>query len=243
MRRIRNHAPTGINTAPGKSHYSRTGLVLDPETYFGSSITPDDTTWKDESGNGNDGTLTTGTGGWVQLPSGLWVYNFDGAATKMVIPSSSSLNITGDLTILTWLYLKDAYGVGSDLFTIIDRNWDEDPRTSYSLYLRGITGDLRLLRSAGGIDNSTKTSWAAGWHFIAVSSSSVSEFMFINGVTDGTGVGGSDTGFATDAYVGSTITEAHYLNGYLSALRVYNRALSSTELITIYNMERYLYGV
>ena len=64
--------------------------VLDLENSV--DLEPGAGTWLDQSRYRNNGTITAGTGGWTQRPNGLWVMDFDGAATFVEIADAPELS-------------------------------------------------------------------------------------------------------------------------------------------------------
>ena len=61
------------------------------------------TTLYDNSGYGNDGTITAGTGGWTTNAYGKSVYEFDGSATLVTIADSDSLDILPTVNMCIWV--------------------------------------------------------------------------------------------------------------------------------------------
>ena len=72
----------------------------------------------DASGFRNNGTLTNMDPGtdWVGGQRG-WALDFDGSNDYVDLANPSSLNITGELTISAWVYVRGATNQGDDIFT------------------------------------------------------------------------------------------------------------------------------
>tara|TARA_Y100000310_G_scaffold246224_1_gene251406 strand:+ start:3397 stop:4047 length:651 start_codon:yes stop_codon:yes gene_type:complete len=73
--------------------------VLNPRRYTGP-VPPPAATLEDVSPYGNNGTINNAD--WVRLVSGLWVLDFDGVGDSVGIPSTPSLEITGNITCAIW---------------------------------------------------------------------------------------------------------------------------------------------
>jgi hypothetical protein len=94
------------------------------------------------------------------------------------------------------------------------------------------------------------------WHFVSVSSNGVFYNIYIDGVVQTktiiSGIDGGDWFSDTTAAIGgvtrigaakSNGTDTQYFNGQIDDVRVYNRELSSTEILRIYNIGSYRVGV
>ncbi len=86
---------------------------------------------------------------------------------------------------------------------------------------------------AGGDHYSNTTVSANTWHHVAIVNNAGTLTFYLDGVSDGslTGMpGGSWVSFGSDALQ----NDNDYLDGMLDDVRIYNRALSSTEIQTLY---------
>jgi hypothetical protein len=100
-------------------------------------------TARDSSANGNDGTLT-GAPEWSDGKYGQ-ALDFDGSADYVAVDDSDSLNITGDITIMAWIYKRSDVIHGG---TIVGKWKQLGDVWSYVLYGLGDGGGGFRLRWA-----------------------------------------------------------------------------------------------
>lgn len=187
------------------------------------------TTASDASGNNYNGTLTNGPT-WTtgKCSSGI---NFDGTNDSVNIPSTFGLG-ANNLSISAWVYIDSALekgsfvkiGAGSDGFAIGvgGTNFDN-------------TGNNFLILFEGIRWINTGRTFSIGWHHVAVSiaSSGVPE-GFLDGTSTGTfsGTNGKLPTGGT-SYIGGYGTRI--FNGPADEVKVYNKAISSSEVTTDMN--------
>lgn len=219
------------------------GLVLkmrldeesfNPDTKRFTNMTP-----HPNHGTGHGTQLGSATPGFQADRMGQLVRSapFNGSNDGINISNSPSINFTSDMTISMWIYLNDAWTIGSDWMILVDNSWGESPRTSFSLYFRGASGDLRFARTSSSLVTDKK-SWDAGWYNIIIVSTSTTGNIYINGVPDGTTDAGSDTGNSLDIKIGKGITSAFPFLGKMGEFRMYDRGLSQQERTLLYDSYR-----
>ena len=187
------------------------------------------TTANDASGSGNNGTLTNGPK-WASGKVG-GALQFDGVDDYVDAGANSSTNITGAITIEAWIYLR-SYDV--DYRTIVGKsaqNWfrvEESP------------GNLRFYLYQGAVwknisstENINLNTW---YHVVATYDNSTGK-LFINGL-DKSGAssllgGGADSSSGI-LYISRSSGIGPW-DGLIDDIRIYNRALSATEIRYHYN--------
>jgi len=187
------------------------------------------TTANDASGSGNNGTLTNGPK-WASGKVG-GALQFDGVDDYVDAGANSSTNITGAITIEAWIYLR-SYDV--DYRTIVGKsaqNWfrvEESP------------GNLRFYLYQGAVwknisstENINLNTW---YHVVATYDNSTGK-LFINGL-DKSGAssllgGGADSSSGI-LYISRSSGIGPW-DGLIDDVRIYNRALSATEIRYHYN--------
>lgn len=197
------------------------GLVLmldaaNPKSYPGSG-----TTWRDLSGNGNNGSMvnTTYNSGYI---------NFDGTAYVNVtsVLNSESIGASTTKTISFWFY-----------------------RTTYSStmpFSTGQTGDDRIYFW----NDSSLHTWRVGnytslsghstlipstWYYTTLVIDGTTVYAYLNGELD---YSGTYAAFTTADWVvfgrhGNTAT--YIYNGRIACATIYNKSLSQTEILQNYN--------
>jgi len=123
---------------------------------------------------GNDATVVE-----ASVVQGETAFDIDGTGTQYVsIPHSSTLDITGPLTIAAWVFPR-----GSDGSRIIVGKYDnsERPNIGYMLWIKD--GNLRFTTHDQGI-GSTSAVPPNGWTHVAVSWDGGKAKFYINGAQD-----------------------------------------------------------
>src|ERR1700683_626004 len=183
----------------------------------------------DMSANANDGTLTGGPG-WItgQIGDAL---SFNGASQYVTIPSSSSLNQTGDLTIEAWVNLTNYTNTNELVAKTVGSG---STNTTYDLRTQASTGDLQFLGydSALRTVTSTVAVGTGGWHQVAVTKTGGTATLYIDGVVEGQGSVGATSSNSSDVKLGARddLNSSNFLKGDLDEVRIYGRALSSAEI-------------
>ncbi len=201
------------------------GLVLSHQMSAGTG-----TTSLDETTNANNGTLTNGPT-WTTGYLGLAI-SFDGTNDYISVPHSSTLALTGDMTITAWVNPTDR----SNYFGIIGKT-SGNTAAPYDFYLTGTTGIPRLLRGNGSDSASVDATAAPAtgqWSHVAVVMSGTTVTHYLNGVANGSGTLSTtiaDTGGALR--IGSRADDVTMFKGVMDDVRIYNRALNADEISRI----------
>lgn len=184
----------------------------------------------DSTSNGHNGTvvgaiLTNGKDGGAN-----GAYSFNGVDQYINYGNSTAFN-SSDITFTSWVKPNVVTGLQEIMAK----------EMQYKYRLNGI--NLDILISANG------TSWAkivtapanfsaGSWYNVAVtvSSSTNTVVAYVNGVQIGSySLGTSITAFnGMNLYAGTHLPNGEMMNGSIDDMRVYNRALSSTEIQAIY---------
>jgi hypothetical protein len=184
----------------------------------------------DGSGNGNNGKLNGAM--WVagKFGSGL---HFNGVNNSVTIQNSSGLQIISAITLSAWVKL-DAVGVYQN---IVDKSYG-NPRNGY--YLMILNNRLLMGVWNNGVQKyvyGTKI-WTSNdvdvwYHVVGVFDGRYTR-VYINGAIDGetdwvSFTMGTDT---VDVIIGHT--SIFYYSGAIDDVRIYNRALSDSEVAALY---------
>lgn len=185
----------------------------------------------DVSGNGNHGTLTGGPT-WVGSEIGL-ALDFDGNDDRVSIPSSTTLDITGDHTLLAWVCPRDITTRGG----IIDKLNPDSPYNGYT-FIHSRLGDAALTYY------NSNTSWKYStalvvlnkWQMVAVAVDvDVGGIFYLDGAAAGSW---SDSSSAPPSYSGPMLIGEDYtganLNSLYGLVAIWNRALSVSEIERLY---------
>lgn len=221
----------------------------DPLSYSGTG-----TTLTDLSGNGNNGLIVGAT------YTDNTYFTLDGVNDYIVTPNLYTSLVTNgeDHTVEMWVY---ANAVGDCLWS--DLGSTNNPATSgyhfagaqllqvgpFQQIIGALWDGTATQRSVGGSGTLT-----GAWKHVVRTYSGTTLTCYVNASTGGTqtvvfdspiddGVNAWFLAFGaqdTTTYSGST---AGWLNGRIGIMRVYNRALNSTEVTSNYENARSIYGV
>ena len=190
----------------------------------------------DASGNSNNGTVI---GGAALAPDRFGnvdsAYSFDGTSGYIEIPDSVHFNFNQPITLTAWIYLNDN-GQGG-----IVGQWGYGGSGPDAFLLSVTDAKLRLTLPQPGLYDLISTSDLNlnQWLFVSVVYDGIYPKLFLNGEMDATGE-------ITMANVDSDLPfkigleeifsgQQNYLNGMIDEVRIYNRALSDTEIQALFN--------
>lgn len=246
-----SYLTSGVKTADGETPYSTTGLVAQwnfNETSGTTAVSGG------SCGTSCNGTLTnmTTTGQDAATSSG-WTANnrrwgsgalmFDGSNDYINAGTNSALNITGDLTIETWVRIDT---LPTSWKSIVSKaNSDSD--NSYVLRFGGSSIIGQFYDGNGSSVNNILT-WNPStcvklgqWtHIVAVRSVSGNYMqVYCNGVLNNSSSGSITTAVTSSASVdigaNTSSSPTQFFPGIIDSTRIYSRALTATEILSNYN--------
>jgi prepilin-type N-terminal cleavage/methylation domain-containing protein len=190
----------------------------------------------DISGNNNNGVFINSATRSSDTPytRGSSV-SLNGSTQYVNAPDSSSLNVTGAITLAAWI---KPTAIGGDYKTILSKRVSSSP-TSYQMYLGDINGVLSYYNG---------TQYRSGyvprtnvWTHVAVTLNGGKLTMYADGKevysTTGVAAPNSTTGTFSVGVPGS-YTAAEYFQGYIDDVRVYTQSITATEIKSIYAQGR-----
>ena len=212
------------------------GLVLALDAGNTKSYPGSGTTWTDLIGNGNNGTLTNGPT-FSSADGGAIV--FDGTDDVVIVANMSTFAPTA-VTFETWF--KHTYSAGYK--GLIDKG--RDNYEGYSLNIDEISRKTRFKVRVGSSNKavSCSTEYVDDvWNHVVGTYDGTDLKIYLNGSLDGTtnapGTMGSNT---IDVRIGSTNDDIEY-DGNIAISRIYNRALTATEITQNYNATKGRFGL
>jgi fibronectin type 3 domain-containing protein len=189
----------------------------------------------DASGNGKNGTLATGASFTAagKINNGLLL---NGSSGYVSLPTGvvSTLN---DFSISTWVYLN-ANSTWARLF-------DFGTGTGNYMFLAPVAGSGGIryaITTSGGLSeqqiNGTAALATGGWRHVAVTLSGTTGILYVDGVAVGTNASmtlkPANLGNTGLNYIGRSQYADPYLNGRVDDFRIYRRALSATDVSTLF---------
>ncbi len=209
-------------------------------------------TIRDRSGKGNNGTITGATWVWNGR---VWYLNFDAIPDDYVsLGSNASLWNHSTGTFLFWTKTAVVTDYQPQMMIGQGASWGSQVRAS--VYVAAGTYRLKVLARRGA---ETPEAWGQGFNTGLASGGWILFGLMHDGINPSVYAQTAAGLYSAPVTAGVALTvwtndAGIWHNGYLSngpicfsgaiALpRIYNRALSATEIAGIYNQERHLFGV
>ncbi len=209
-----------------------------------------DTNWganttDDVSPNSNIGTMTNMSITTSPVPGVAGqALNFDGTNDYVNAGNGSNLNLTGSMTISAWVYSKSS---GSEQQQIVSKIGGPGcgSQTPYDFSITD-TNKLRYYEDngndCGNTDSINSISLNQWQHVVFIRNASNQIIFYINSSQDlisGSSLGVGDSGAPVNIGRRSIPDMGYsFFNGYIDEVRIYNRALSGSEVTELYNMGR-----
>jgi hypothetical protein len=244
----------------------KNGLVLNVDSANYLSYVGTLNTAYDLSGSGNTATLVNGTG-FTGTNGGAFL--FDGTNDYLEAPHSASLDISGSITVDVWVYMTSLSNSGDP--NLLCKYSNAGGASNQSWILFKSTGNYRSSSPDGLTANSNEFCWLASssgnysgaligtgeqvstntwYNVVAIYNSSNEKMqMYLNGQlkTNVTRTGQTSGVLSTNLrnlQIGGTpLDSERWLQGRIPIARVYNRALSATEIQQNFNAMRERYNL
>jgi hypothetical protein len=215
------------------------GLVLCLDAANKNSYTSGSSSWRDLSGNNNNGTLTNGP---IYSNNNNGIIVFDGVDDYISINDSTSLQLTSTLTLSIWVYITAAFN-GRGLITKGPASSDYD----YMMYLTTNSTNIQFYKknSSGTVSfvGTSPRTYINKWKNIVITFDGVNVVQYDNSIP-----------FLNTTFANSEIRTSSnslrilsgwsgYTSGNLSMVQIYNRALSQLEVQQNFNATRTRFGL
>ena len=198
---------------------------------------------KDESGNGNNGTVNGATLTTDRFGNVGKAYNFDGISNYIEIPNSNTINFSNYMTISLWLNSSQL----NKSMRIIDKTTvssaDGYLLDSGSGSNSNENDKIRFVGANGGYVTSNSVDEFKWYHLTLSFENGLIKF-YINGVLDKSISATSNTLSSTNwpLFIGKSTNQSscncQLFNGIIDDIRLYSRALSSDEITQLYDSEK-----
>jgi len=221
---------TEIQSSNQRASSLTDGLVL-YQSFDGQDVSG--TTAFDRSGLGNNGVISGATVKAGKRGQGL---DFDGVSNSIIVPDSNSLDITGAVTLSAWYYPNNM-NAGWYVLAAKDGGGSD---SNYWLGRNGSKFYLTFINASWHNHSTVNTYTANQWYHVVGVIDSVNDTMkiYVNGVLDiDTQVEAADMIASNDSlYIGRDNGNNTTVNGKIDEVRVYNRALSVSEIGNLYTL-------
>jgi hypothetical protein len=196
------------------------------------------TTVSDASGSGNNGTFV-GAPRWTSGKDGQ-ALSFDGIDDAIMIPDSDSLSpqgsSSGSLTVSAWVNVSQLPSNRGDHTVLVAKGSPGNWEYALNVYAGGQVG-FSVWQLNGSTYGETLSGSLAlnGWHHVA---GTMVKGQFVRIYLDGQRVGETtallgEPGVGSSPFYVARRGDGQYLKGILDEVRIYNRALSNQEIMTL----------
>jgi hypothetical protein len=185
----------------------------------------------DATGNSNTGTIFGAT--WT--PSGRYgnALSFNGSSSRVDIIDSNSVDLTSGMTLEAWVYPTSLSGWRTVVLKEISGG------LSYALYAHDNAPQPAAYINTGGSDlpvAGTASIPINTWTHLAATYDGTSFSLFVNGSNVGTSTSiGAIRTSTSPLRIGGNAIWGEYFSGRIDEVRIYNRALSQSEIQTDMN--------
>ena len=210
------------------------GLILALDAADRNSYVSGSTTWRDMSGNGNNATLINSPS-FNSVNGGVLV--FDGVDDYATIPSSPSWAIGINGTIEMIIYRAASVTTNHRLWCVTNNS------TNLDAYIDTATGGIYM--HGGTIGTNSQPPLNQYLHVTAVYNAGTISIYYngasqsLTGTSTGYNITGTGTLFIAQFYGGGS----YYFNGRIPSFKIYNRALSASEVLQNYNAQKSRFGL
>jgi len=206
----------------------------------------------DASGHGNNGTLYGPTAVADRDLNENSAYQFNGSTNYILIgnPVPASLQIQNEITLSAWIYASN-YPASNTLSLIVGSQCDNCGQSGATIFLDGRTNTDGMTNPAGHIhfqigngtwhqtNSNSKVPLNQWVHIAATRKANEVAKIYYNGVSQP--LTSTDWTVGTIRYTGTDFSigrqkdySNRFFNGKIDEVRVYNRALSETEVKALY---------
>ncbi|MEE9439356.1 MAG: LamG domain-containing protein, partial [Saprospiraceae bacterium] len=160
------------------------------------------------------------------------VFDFNGSSEFFTIPTSSSLEITGDMSISAWIYIPSSFSANG---TVIGKR--NGSNTNYQFFINTIP-KMQFYDGVSNLQSNTILTKDV-WHHVAITIESGvtnGSTFYLNGTPDGTQTFTiTEPGTVPDLYIGLEPAFSSYYEGMISNAAIFNSTLSGPDITAIYN--------
>ena len=182
----------------------------------------------DASGNGNNGTIGTAT--WATLGKYGKALTFNGTSARVTVNDAASLHLTTGMTLEAWVNPTTVSAKWRDVVYKGDDNYylEGTSRNASRPAMGGTFGGLPLY----GTGALTKNKWA----YLAATYDGATLRLYVNGVQVASRAQtGNIATSANPLEIGGDSINGQYFAGVIDEVRIYNRALSASEVLADMN--------
>ncbi|MFO1204710.1 MAG: LamG-like jellyroll fold domain-containing protein [Burkholderiales bacterium] len=183
----------------------------------------------DASGYGNQGTISGATR--VTTTQFGNVLRFNGSNNWVTVPDKASIDLTTGMTLEAWVYPTTI----SSWRTVVMK--EQTGSASYWLYANNSSNRPANVINVGGsvkqLSAGSQQLPVNTWTHLAATYDGSNQKLYVNGALVGTRAQTGSVALSNGALrIGGNSVWGEYFNGYVDEVRIYNRALTQTEILS-----------
>ncbi len=196
----------------------------------------------DYSTYGFNGTVTGATFSSSTGRDGKGAYTFNGSGNYISVPHNSSLALTDNFTVSTWVKRTgngswDGFVSKATYSATVSTGWTLGFDASLQRYIVfvGCQGAIDILPVDPGLTSSTDF----GWHFMVMKVASGTTYVYLDGVKQKyySTQPICDTGGAVSIGRYYSNLADHYVQGIVDEVHIWNRVLTDNQITALYNLQ------
>ncbi len=183
----------------------------------------------DQSGNGNHGDITGSVWTTGKFSKAL---SFDGTGNQLVtIPHSTTMSPTDAVTVSAWVYITESTNRG-----ILEKTISGAVNRQFLLFTEGGRFQFRVVKTTYYTVASDENVPLNTWVHVVGTYDGATVRIYINGVLQAAtqSIAGPLDGGSGVTVIGSLGSSAYRMNGKIDEVRLYNRALSQSDVSALY---------
>ena len=190
------------------------------------------TSTKDYSSYSNNGTVSeaiwNSTGGY----GGFGAYEFDGVDDYITLPASNKLITGSEGTLAAWVKSESGYNLGARIITI---HAGSGVGSGFNIVIAGGKWSSYSRDETSGAYLSSNVAVDTDWHFITTTNDGITHRIYVDGVEKNNQLIGMIAGSHV-GYIGhyDTSTQTYAWNGTIDEVKIFNRSLSSEQIMALY---------
>ena len=196
------------------------------------SYRPLDTNTYDYSTYINNGIASGATQTWGKL-DGAYLFRGSGRTDSIIIPNSTSLNPTTGLSIQAWVKWKSNPSSGLNWANILNKNGNGQYRLQHSQYNSAFEFAIQTTKNAY-VQSTTHPQINIWYHVIGTYDGALLK-IYVNGVLENTLATTWSIQTSTSQLTIGKMNSERYFDGNIDEVALWNRALSTKEIQTLYN--------
>ena len=167
---------------------------------------------------------------------------FDGVGDYVLVNDSASLDLTSALTVSAWVNLNSLTCTGANNADVIVSKHDSVTTKDGYLTLYSCADDKMYLQGGDGttwaslnISSAATYTETGRWYHVVGTFDGTTGYLYVDGQLQGQDTSAALSDNNQNLWIGGDVnTNNNFINAKIDEVRIYNRALSATEVANIY---------